>query len=340
MQQSFFKRSLWLMASLITILFTGSSIVHAANTPDSGSGFTVQAVLPDNQLPGNGSFFNVHVQPNTAQTLTVRVVNLTDHARTLKVTPTNAWTGDNGQVSYTPNQARRPRTQMRFTKLTTPGVTLDLAAHEGKPVTFTAAIPKKPFTGQILGGIYVSDPKTIAGAKNGHFKINNHYAMAVAVNLQEQQSLTVKPNLALTHATVSTAHQQPAVLATIANKRPVLFGKLSLTATVYPRHANRQIAKATSHNYAIAPVSSFNYHIPLNKHLTPGRYRVHIVAKSGPHTWRLDRAFTVSKATANHVNRVKPHHNWTWLYILGGTLLAITLVIAGYWFGKRRFSAK
>ncbi|GEK29219.1 DUF916 and DUF3324 domain-containing protein [Furfurilactobacillus siliginis] len=340
MRQSFFRHSLWFLASLFGILLAGTQLVLAANTPDSGSGFTVQAVLPDNQLPGQSSFFNVHVQPNTAQALTVRVINLTNHARTLTVTPTDAWTGDNGQVSYSPNRARQPRTQLRFTKLTTPGVTVDLAAHEGKPVTFTAAIPTKPFAGQILGGIYVSDPKTTAGTKNGNFKINNHYAMAIAVNLQEKPTLTVKPALALTHVTASAAQQQPTLLATITNKQPILFGKLTLTATVFPRHSHRQIAKATSHNYAVAPVSMFDYHVPLHKRLAPGHYHMHLIGKSGSHTWQLDRPFTISRQAAAEVNHVNTHHNWTWLYISLGALVAAVLVIAGYLLGKRRFSTK
>lgn len=324
----------WLIATL-TFLPT----IHATPANSTGAGFTVSAKLPDNQIDPTQSYFDLRVKPDTAQPLTVIVANTSDRARQLTVSPTNAWTGDNGQVSYRPNKTRQPQAPT-FTSMTSAGVTFQLAAHEAKPVTFVTRIPKTGITGQVLGAIYVTDRNTTQTTAGKSFRINNRYAMALGVNLQQTDVNKTKPDLKLhrVHATISD--KKPLVVANLVNPQPVLFGGLSLTSRIFHQGGQKSLYTNTYKHYAMAPQTAMNVMMPITqKKLAPGHYTFKLTAKSGQRVWHLARNFTITQQTAQKVNRhITVKRNWSWLYIILGVVAAALLVMLGYLFGHKRQS--
>ncbi|GAB6093333.1 DUF916 and DUF3324 domain-containing protein [Furfurilactobacillus curtus] len=332
------KRHFYLSSLLLTLsflLFGYVSMAPAvAATPDSGAGFTISPQFPANQNSQTTGYFDLTVAPKDTQEITVNVINTTDHARKLRVQPTDAWTGDNGLVNYTPNPKKRPETKTSFTKLTSRGVTVDLNAHEGKPVTFTTKVPAQGFSGQILGGIFVTDPAVTKTTGKQNFKINNRYAMIIGVLLHQANRAKVTPDLKLASVTGSQKNQRATILATLKNPRPVLFGKMTIHAKV----TGQMRTTTTLKNYEVAPNSRFNAAIDLGERkLQPGRYHLDLTAKSGRHTWHFKRNFTVTKKAANQANEhIKVKQNWLWLWITLGVLAAGLLLFGGYWLGRRR----
>lgn len=332
-KRHFYLTTILLMLSYL--LFSYVSVTEAAAaTPDSGAGFTVSPQFPANQNSSTTGYFDLAVAPNDTQKITVNVINTTDHARKLRVQPTDAWTGDNGLVNYTPNSKKRPETNTSFTKLTSRGVTVALNAHEGKPVTFTTNIPAHGFAGQILGGIFVTDPAVTKTSGKQNFKINNRYAMIIGVLLHQVDRSKVTPNLKLGSVTGSQKNQRATILATLKNPRPVLFGKMTIHAKV----TGQMQTTTTLKNYEMAPNSRFNAAIDLGERkLQPGHYHLDLTAKSGRHTWHFSRNFTVTKQAANQANEhIKVKQNWLWLWITLGIIVAGLFLFGGYWIGRRR----
>ncbi|GKT04155.1 DUF916 and DUF3324 domain-containing protein [Furfurilactobacillus entadae] len=329
---------------LTTLLFVSLFLivpqtVFAETSPTTGAGFTITPEFPKNQLPDETSFFDLKVTPDQTQELTVVVANKTNQARSLTVQPTNATTGDNGVVVYTPNKKRDSSAKYTFTQLTSKAVTVKLAANEAKPITFTTQIPKKGFQGQILGGIFVSDPAThkATGQTKG-FKINNRYSMVLGVRLQENPNKKVTPDLALNQVRAGEVAGDGAVLANLQNKAPVLFGKMSITGRVYPRNSSNQLYKTTKHDYAMAPNSNFNYAISTGHHrLKAGKYTLKLTATSAKRSWKFTKNFTISQKEADKYNKqlTNVKHNWTWLYVLLAILGALLLAGISFWLGRR-----
>lgn len=330
-----------LLASLFTVLILSLPSVNAASN-SNGAGFTIHAEIPDNQLDESVSYFDLKVHPSLEQRLTLIVANTSSQARTLSVTPTNAWTGDNGQISYSPNKNRQPTGHNNFTDLISTGVNVELHAHEAKPVTFVLKTPAKKLKGQIVGAFYVTDKHVQHPSSGKNFRINNRYAMTLGVNLQQTDSLSLAPDLKLTQIKTSTNHYQSQVTANVANTQPVMFGEMTVTGKVYRRGNSHLLYETTKKHYAMAPLTSFNFGVPVTKHrLKPGHYTFKLTAKSGKHIWHLSRHFTVTRQTAHQVNQhVTVQHNWTWLYILLGVLGALILIIVGYLVGSRRHPKK
>ncbi|MCF6161065.1 MAG: DUF916 and DUF3324 domain-containing protein [Furfurilactobacillus sp.] len=330
-----------LLASLFAVLLLSLASVNAAST-GNGAGFTVRAEIPDNQIDKSVSYFDLKVHPSLEQRLTLIVANTSSQARTLSVIPTNAWTGDNGQISYSPNKKRQPAGHNTFTDLVSAGANVALQPHEAKPVTFVLKTPAKQLKGQIVGAFYVTDKHAQQLSSGKNFRINNHYAMTLGVNLQETDSLTLAPDLKLNQIKTSTNHYQSQVTASVANTQPVMFGEMTVTGQVYRRGNSHLLYETTKKHYEMAPLTSFNFGVPVTKHrLKPGHYTFKLTAKSGKHIWHLSRHFTVTRQTARQVNRhMNIHHNWTWLYILLSVLGALILIIVGYLMGSRRHPKK
>ena len=64
------------------------------------AGFTVQAVLPDNQINDRISFYHLLVQPGGTQTVEVKIFNSSAEKQTYQVEVIRAATNKNGLITY------------------------------------------------------------------------------------------------------------------------------------------------------------------------------------------------------------------------------------------------
>ena len=72
--------------------------VQAAAGQTDGIGYYVRAVLPDNQISNNLSYFDLRMQPGQSQTLEVEVVNESDKVITVDLAAVSASTNRNGII--------------------------------------------------------------------------------------------------------------------------------------------------------------------------------------------------------------------------------------------------
>lgn len=318
----------WWWALLLALLLIPGQRVHA-----EGAGFTVTPVLPANQIGGNSGWFNLLVKPGEKQALTVEVANQSDQAKKLELSLTNAYTQDNGQVGYDPNQHRDASAVVQLTAMGSKPITVDLAAHQGRRVTFQIEPPTTPFAGQVLGAVYVRDLTMPAASSGSGFAVTNQFAMVVAVQLQTSAQL-ISPELHL----LAVKPKADSVQATIQNAKPRLFGKLNLTAKVYPTGSSKAVLTQRATNYAMAPNSSFNYQLTPKTNLVAGKYRLVIDATAGTLKWHLTKTFTIkatvaAKTPAAPMKKSANNNWWQWLLALIGALSLGWLI--GWWRGRR-----
>lgn len=332
----------WLIASILFIgLLGGAAPVNAAKVP---ANFAATPLLPKNQLSSKAGYFDLKVTPGATQVLKLAVTNPSNSARTLKVIPVNATTADSGHAVYIPT--KRPAdasAQTTFTKMTSGPVTVSLAPRQGKTVTFYTRIPTSGFTGEVLGGLFVTDPHaTLSKQENGDssdFQLNNRYAEVTAVALQCHPGQTFKTNLKLAAVGVHQPDTQPTAFARIRNLTPALFGDLQIDARVMRASTGQQVASQTLRNGSMAPNSWFDDNISLgNNRLAAGKYLLKLHITSGKRTWNFSGAFTLTRQQSAQHNSLthaahQPNYWWLWLLAL---LLALLLCFGAYWLGKRR----
>ncbi|MFB9769413.1 DUF916 and DUF3324 domain-containing protein [Lactiplantibacillus modestisalitolerans] len=324
---------------MLVLTFIGSGLTAmAAKTPTSN--FTVTPILPDNQIDRRTSYFDLKVEPNASQELQVKVSNPATSRKTLRIMPINATTADGGQAVYVPSPRQDPSATTTFTKMTSPAVTVELAPKEAKTVTFRSRIPRAGFSGQVLGGIFVTDTKsqaTTTKAKRG-FALRNRYAEVVAVSMWCQPR-TVPVELRLAQVKTADTNQQPTVSAKIRNVTPVLFGQMKIEAQVIQQSTGKTIATQQLKNGSMAPNSWFNYQVNLGKRtLSAGDYLLKLHLTTGKRDWKFSEHFELSTQRAQQHNRkLKQPQSQPWLlWITLAAVGVIGLLGAAYWIGRHR----
>ncbi|MFD1454515.1 DUF916 and DUF3324 domain-containing protein [Levilactobacillus lanxiensis] len=326
---------------LLTGGLAGAAPASAAKVP---ANFAATPLLPKNQISTKAGYFDLKVTPGATQVLKLSVTNPSDNTRTLQVIPVNATTADSGNAVYIPSKRTDASAQTTFTKMTSGPVTITLAPRQGKTVTFHTQIPTAGFSGEVLGGLFVTDPHaTKAQTENGDasdFRLNNRYAEVTAVALQCQPNQTFRTQLKLAGVGVRQPNTHPTAFARIRNLTPALFGRMDIAARVMQNSTGKQIATENLHNGSMAPNSWFDYQVGLgSKKLTAGKYTLKLHVTSGKRTWNFSGTFTLTrKQIAEHNSVIKsdeqPAYWWLWLLLF--LFLSLLLIIGAYLLGKRR----
>ncbi|WP_338208203.1 DUF916 and DUF3324 domain-containing protein [Lactiplantibacillus paraxiangfangensis] len=341
------RKLIWglLMLGLFGVQAFGFPLpVQADPTPTAN--FVVTPLLPKNQLSTKDGYFNLKVTPGSTQTLKLSVTNPGTTRCELQIIPVNATTADSGTIVYIPSNRTDPSAKTTFTKMTSPAVTVDLAPHQGKTVTFATKIPKSGFTGEILGGLFVTNPKTSKASTKRtaqNFQLANRYAVTTAVALwcQPNQAVPAKVQLASTKVITNDASAAPVVVAKLRNLAPIAFGELEIKTQVFEKATGHKVVSQALKNRAMAPNSWFNSEIGLgDKSLAPGKYTLKMQLASGDRHWRFVQDFTLSKVRAQeHNTRTKlgkktATTEWYWFALAGG--LAVVSGGLAYWLGRRQ----
>lgn len=312
-------------------------VVHAA----TGASFTVTPQLTHNKTGADTGYFNLKLAPGQQETLTVRITNLKNKAKTLRVTPTNAWTTSGGQLSYAPSQAHDDSTQYQFTKLLTNAKPqlVKLPANSATTISYQVTMPRAAVRGQILGGLRVLDTASYGGGKSGGMALVNRFAMVIAVQLQNDPA-KLAPQLKLRTVRAGVQDNRAAVLATVQNTQPRLFNHLKIAVEITNRRSKQVVLTRTTSNMTMAPNSHFDYATYSNQALAAGEYTLTMTATAQQWRWHFTRDFSVTGKQAASVNK-KTHaktakRQTPWLQILIGVLTALVVFLLGLLVVMRR----
>jgi len=83
----------------ILLFFVSLAYPIKANAAADKS-YSVQAVLPDNQIDHNESYFDLKVEPNKEQDLKVMIINTGSKPIKVKAEVNDAYTADSGVIGY------------------------------------------------------------------------------------------------------------------------------------------------------------------------------------------------------------------------------------------------
>ncbi|MFD1319187.1 DUF916 and DUF3324 domain-containing protein [Loigolactobacillus zhaoyuanensis] len=321
-------------------LSIGGHADSAQAASGDGAGFTVKAVLPDNQANKSVSYFDLNVEPGKTQELQVEVNNLEQKAKTLKVQPNTAFTNSNGVIEYSKAKLKKDSSaKYTFRELMSKTQTVKLAAGEKKTLTFELKVPKNGFRGSMLGGFYVTpvEEKSAAEESSGGMQINNKFAMLVGVHLHGKG--TAMPDLKLNKVKPTLQNKQPVVLANLQNTEPVAFGGMTVDAKVTKKGDSKVLYERKKDKMQMAPNSNFNYAINIDEQgFKTGTYTLKMTAKAAGKTWNFTRDFKVTRQTTklNGLAAGVVQPDYTWAYVAGGVALIVIIAGLAFYLGKRK----
>lgn len=331
-----------LLSGTIFVLLNGNQKAQASQL-----NFNVEAIIPENQVDKNKTYYDLRIEPDKMQDLKMMLHNSTDKDVSVELTAEAATTNLNGVVEYGKTKAKRDSTLK-----TSIGeiVTLSeenpvIPAKGSKEITLTVKMPTTDFDGVLAGGITVKEtiPTTDKATKETKgMAIENRYSYVVALVLHGKNE-TIPSELKLNKVKATQVNVRNVISANLQNTKAKYLNQLSVDAKITKKGENKTLYSVKKEQMQMAPNSNFNLPIPLNgAALKSGKYTLKVKADSQGDTWNFTRDFNISAEEAKKLNKqdVSIEKDNTWLYVLIGVILLTALLILFYLIMRKRKKEK
>ena len=313
MQKLMRKRWLLALTAAVAILVIG---IHASADVLA---FSVQPVLPTQQVNKKVTYFDLKLAPKQQTTLSVNVHNNKSTPLHLKAGLAQATTNLNGVVEYSANKEQLDKhVPAKFAQaVALPDKPITIAPNADDQVQIQVTMPKRAFKGQLAGGLTLSDAdfgKQAATGKKQAVAINNRYQFVVAIVLRNNQR-TVTPKLSLDSAKMGQINARNVVSGAIHNETATFVNQLKVTGQVQKAGSTDVLYTTKQVNYQLAPNAIMQFPVWLKERpLVAGKYKLRVTASAQKQHWQFSRNFTVTAAKAKHLNgssvEVKPDNTW------------------------------
>lgn len=303
--------------------------------------FSVNAVIPDNQIDKEKSYFDLKVTPGEKQKLIVKLRNTTDKEIVINPHIQSAKTNKNGVIDYTPNKIKKDDTlKIAMEDIAKVPEEVTVPPQSEKDLTIEVTVPKDKFDGVILGGIYLKEDtsKNKEEDKENDVAIKNEYSYVVALQMRQNNN-KVKPMLHMNEVNPETQNARNVIVANIQNSEPMIISKLKIDATVNKKGSKDNLAILKKENLQVAPNSNFNIAVPLEgEKLEAGTYILNMKAESAGKEWQFKKEFSISADKATTMNEkdvTLEKETPTMLYIFLGVAFLIVIAVVIYFIIRR-----
>lgn len=303
--------------------------------------FSVNAVIPDNQIDKEKSYFDLKVTPGEKQNLIVKLRNTTDKEIVINPHIQSAKTNKNGVIDYTPNKIKKDDTlKIAMEDIAKVPKEVTVPPQSEKDLTIEVTVPKDKFDGVILGGIYLKEDtsKNKEEDKENDVAIKNEYSYVVALQMRQNDN-KVKPMLHMNEVNPETQNARNVIVANIQNSEPMIISKLKIDATVNKKGSKDNLAILKKENLQVAPNSNFNIAVPLEgEKLEAGTYILNMKAESAGKEWQFKKEFSISADKATTMNEkdvTLEKETPTMLYIFLGVAFLIVIAVVIYFIIRR-----
>lgn len=302
-----FKKFLIVLMSLLFSIISVTTVFAEKVEKESVVGFSVNAILPDNQLNKDVTYFDLLMKSDQKQTVEIKLFNTSDEDIKVKTSVHNAETNRNGLIDYSndiepiDSSLKIPLSSIMKLKQN------EIIIPKGKQQTIETEInmPKRSFEGVILGGIRFEKASVSneEEKEDSSVQIKNKYAYVIGVQLR-QTDKKVQPELNLVDVEPTLVNYRTSVIAKIQNKQSAIVGDLTVDGKVYEEKGNKVLHEAQKDNLKMAPNSTMEYVIDWdNERLEPGKYRLELKAESEEETWKWKEYFEIKSDAAKDVNK-------------------------------------
>lgn len=318
---------------LITTLLPFATTVKAA--PDKS--YAIQAILPNNQINKDESYFDLKVEPNKEQTLKVLIANTGSKPITVTAEVNNAYTADSGVIGYDKYNTKLYKSKLPSLTSLVEGKrkkVVKLDNGENKTVEFKVKSPSSEYAGIILGGVTTTASVSPTKSKNINIKNQVRYVKGVVLRSKDDG---VMPDMHLTSAAPKAVAGSTGIAYKLDNTAPVNVNKVALKAEITN---GSKTTNYSAENLQFAPNSQFDYFIPIKK-LDAGTYKAHISLKNeNGFTKEFNYTITVKQRQVDNVNdaaKPKPQtHNKQWIGIIIGIIVLIAVAAWMYLYYSQR----
>jgi len=261
----------------------------------AGSEFLVTAVLPENQINQDNTYFDLKMEPSQEQIVEVQIWNLTDEEIQIKPQIHSATTNMNGVVEYGANDTEPDDTlPYPMEEIITCDNLVAVPANGTEKLKLHIQMPEEQYKGILAGGItfeLVGRDETEAKGAEERLAIQNVYSYVIGIVLTEDTN-EVKPELVIN--SVFYDKTEDTVWVNLQNIEAAYVYDLEITARITRKGTTGTLYQASGEDMRMAPNSNFNFPISLDgKLLNDGEFTLYITARSAEEEWIWEKDFTI-----------------------------------------------
>ncbi|EOH90797.1 DUF916 and DUF3324 domain-containing protein [Enterococcus pallens] len=293
------------------ILLIGSCLFAATSSyaekePQGGAGYTVESIIPENQVDKKYTFFYLKTTPEQPQTIEVKVKSTQKDPVTVKVAVHDAVSSSIGEIDYAQPKPKLDKSLTNpitsFVKVKDDVKEVTVENFEEKIVAFEITPPKDTYPGVKLGSIrFLREAEESESDQTG---LVPEFARVIAVMLTEdEEAFDHGAELHLKNVGLTLFNGRKIIAANIQNDQPKVLQEMTITGKVTRKGEKEVLAEQEQSNFAVAPNSNFDFQLPLGiERFTPGTYVFTGEATGDGRTWKWDEEFTVGQKQADKVN--------------------------------------
>lgn len=148
------KAKIFFTIFLVGVGFSFATTAFGDNAPI----FSVNPLENKHQVGNKEGYFNLQEKPGEKDELKIQIINPSQEDKKFIVTLTDGNTNDEGQIDYTGNKKNSELLTQSFTSIAeNPKPVVSVKKESTKTISIPISMPKKEFTGVILGGITVRE---------------------------------------------------------------------------------------------------------------------------------------------------------------------------------------
>ncbi|MBO0462417.1 DUF916 and DUF3324 domain-containing protein [Enterococcus sp. DIV1271a] len=338
----------WVLLFVLMALFS--------NIPVSASefNFAITTTPPDSQIDGTKTYFDIRLDPEQTEELSVELRNDTDKEVKVDVSLNSVTTNSNVVVEYGENNIEKDDSlDIDIADYVEYPETVTLAPQSKETIVFQVNMPKTIFDGVLAGGITFKEitEEDQSGDDQQGLSIKNEYSYVVAL-LMRQTENKVAPNLILHEVEPGQINARNVILATLQNDQKTYINQVNLQTKITKKGNDTVLYAEDKEKLQIAPNTRFDFPTSLNgAALEPGEYKIRATVfanedesgefvretEGGPikyrNYWTFEKDFTIDGQVARELNAkdVTIPEDHTWMYLLIGALLLLLVVLLILW---------
>lgn len=305
-----------------------------AQAQDGVVPYSVEAVIPENQVNDEASYFDIEMEPGQSQNLEVVIYNSSDETITVNVENNFATTNSNGLIVYDQSDDEPHESMLYpFNEISSlDNQEVEVPPNEQKTVTINVQAPENSFDGVILGGLFFQ-MEMDDSEEEQNVQIQNRYSYALAVQIRETgNDNTVEPNLEFMEASPGIINHRTGLQTQFVNTTPIIIDGLEITGSVYEEGSEEAIYTRMEEEFTVAPNSKFNFPIMYdNQRLESGDYIFRATANDGSREWEFEEEFEVTEEDADQANEeaveLEEEDNSWLIYLVIGLAVVILLLL-------------
>ena len=304
---------------------------------DAYEKFSINPIIPNNQINQNVGYYDLKLEPNMKQTLELEVINQGNETMVATVLLADATTNNNASKQF--STIKEPDTSLTtpltsFTKVREESV--EVAPNATEIVHIDIDTDGVDFDGIRLGGITIIADTDANKEQTGSqgVTLNNRVAYTLGVQTRMHDNVE-NSNLNYIKTEIEVIDLNARFVSVIQNDQPILMNGITLNGTIRDTKTGKVVASVIKQNGSISPNTNFKVvYASEQQTIEPGTYAMDLEINHETSSWRFSDTIEVSEETSTNTNHEVINFNqnsnmftWMLLSIIGIMLFIIILLV-------------